>query len=271
MKAPDFSPSDLDALRGRIQSPDVLEAFDRLVEGGVKNPHLACACAGRGKALEFRYTSIDPRGRPFSFTVSRAHLLFQIRPLGAKTLRLTKTLLARHLELVRRRADEQLQIVVRNRGEADAVVEHLLSRWPAPRGTAGEPADAQGRHGLGPFRSAVEQIEVACRVTGVMDRRHLRAVHIKSWEFCSESEKRDAYNGLLLSPHVAHLFERGYISFADDGGMLVAQQLNSTVLKRWAIPSKIPSRAFAPEQRPFLAWHREHQFEKAETGRRRRG
>jgi predicted restriction endonuclease len=116
----------------------------------------------------------------------------------------------------------------------------------------------------------VEQLEIACRVTGVMDRRHLKAVHIKSWDSCSEAEKMDRHNGLVLSPHVAHLFERGYISFTDDGELLVARQLNSTVMKRWALPSTIAARAFAAKQRPYLAWHREHLFEKAETGRRRR-
>jgi predicted restriction endonuclease len=103
-----------------------------------------------------------------------------------------------------------------------------------------------------------------------MDRRHLRAVHIKPWESCDERERLDGNNGLLLSPHVAHLFERGYVSFADNGQMLVAGQLNSTVLKRWAISVPITARAFVSKQKPYLAWHREHVFEKAEAGRRRK-
>jgi hypothetical protein len=104
-----------------------------------------------------------------------------------------------------------------------------------------------------------------------MDRRHLRAVHIKAWEVCNTAERVDGHNGLLLSPHVAHLFERGYVSFADDGQLLLARQLNSTVLKRWAILLPIPVRSLLAKQKQYLAWHRQHVFEKAEAGRRRKG
>lgn len=271
MKADNFSQSALDALRGRVQSAEVLEAFDRLVQYGVECQTLNCAPGGHGRGLDFRYTSVDPRGRPFAFAASRAHLLFHVRPLGVRTLRLTKTLLARRIEVVRKRADAQLQIVVRNRNEADVVVDQLLSRWPAGKPTAEDGALAVARNGLGPYRVNVEQVEGACRATGVMDRRHLRAVHVKPWSDCDDDERLDGNNGLLLSPHVAHLFERGYISFADDGRMLVARQLNSTILKRWAIGLPIVARGFASKQKPYLAWHREHVFERVEAGRRRKG
>jgi hypothetical protein len=270
MKAADFNQPALDDLRGRVQAPEVLEAFDRLVEYGLESQSLHCAPGGQGRMRDFRYTSVDPRGWPFAFTVSRAHLLFNIRPLGVRTLRLTKTLLARRIEVVRKRADEGLQIVVRDRREADAVVEQLLSRWPEGKPLETGGAQEGARSGLGPFRVNVEQVEGACRVTGVMDRRHLRAVHIRPWETCDDMEKLDGNNGLLLSPHVAHLFERGYISFADNGQMLVARQMNSTVLKRWAITAPIAARPFSSKQKPYLAWHREQVFEKVEAGRRRK-
>jgi hypothetical protein len=270
MKAGHFDPSALETLRARIQSTEGLEAFDRLVEYGAQCPTLECAPGGRGKVHDFRYTSTAPRGWPFAFTVSRAHLLFQVRALGARTLHLTKTQLARRIEVVRKGADSQFQIVVRNRREADVVVELLLSRWPATQAAAERPAPGDDAESLRRYRSALEAVEGACRVTGVMDRRHLRAVHIKSGESCSEVERLDGHNGLLLSPHVAHLFERGYISFADDGQVLVARQLNSTVLKRWSITLPITTRSFLSKQKRYLAWHRENVFEKAEAGRRRK-
>jgi hypothetical protein len=270
MKAAEFSDSALATLRGRIHLAEVLEAFDRLVQYGVDSRPLNCAPGGRARGLDFRYTSTDPRGWPFALTVSRAHLLFHVRPLAMRTLRLTKTLLARRIAVVRKRADEQLQIVVRNRAEADVVVGQLLSRWPERRVPGEETALADARSGLGPFRANVEQVEGACRATGVMDRRHLRAVHIKPWADSADDERLDGYNGLLLSPHVAHLFERGYISFSDAGQMLVARQLNSTILKRWAIALPNAARGFAAKQKPYLAWHREHVFEKVEAGRRRK-
>jgi hypothetical protein len=32
-----------------------------------------------------------------------------------------------------------------------------------------------------------------------------------------QSRALDGYNGLLLTPHIDHLFDRGYLSFEDDG------------------------------------------------------
>jgi hypothetical protein len=270
MKAAEFSQSALEDLRSRIQSAELLDAFDRLVQHGIDSRSLACAPGGQGKSRDFRYTSVDPGGWPFAFTVSRAHLLFHVRPLGVRTLQLTSSLLARRIEVVRQRVGGQLQILVRNRHEADTIVEQVLARWPARKVPGETAAPDESRSGQGEFRANVEQVEGSCRATGVMDRRHLRAIHIKPWASCSDQERLDGNNGLLLSPHVAHLFERGHVTFADDGRMLVARQLNSTVLKRWGLDRTIASRAFSAKQRAYLSWHREHVFEKAEAGRRRR-
>jgi hypothetical protein len=269
MKADDFSPTALADLRARIQSTNGLEAFDRLVQYAIDSQILHCAPGTQARVRDFRYTSVNPRGWPFSFTVSRAHVLFSIRPLGVRTLRLTKTVLSRRIEVVRPRGGGGLQIVVRNRQEADAVVEQVLSRWPAGA-ASGDSAAVQLRSEMAEFRVNVEQIEGICRVTGVLDRRHIRPVHIKPWESCGKQERLDGNNGLMLSPHVAHLFERGYISFADDGLLLVARQLNSTVLKRWGITTAIPAQRFGARQKGFLAWHRQHVFEVTEVGRRRK-
>lgn len=270
MKAAEFESAALDALRGSISNPEVLEAFDELVRHGLDSTVLHCAPGGRANARDFRFLSRDPRGWPFSITVGRSHLLFHVRPLGVRTLQVSRTQLARGVEVVRRRADTSLQVLVRNRAEAAAVVEKLLARWPSGVVPARAVALADARNGLGEFRANVEQIEGACRVTGVMDRRHLRVVHMKPWDACSDAERLDGNNGLLLSPHIAHLFERGYVTFTDDGGLRLARQLNSTVLKRWSIAQPRVTRAFAPAQVPYLAWHRGQVFEKAGSGRRRR-
>ncbi|MEO8526672.1 MAG: HNH endonuclease signature motif containing protein, partial [Caldimonas sp.] len=58
----------------------------------------------------------------------------------------------------------------------------------------------------GRFRSRVELTEPACRLTGVKDRRMLRASHIKPWAKSSNLEKLDGQNGLMHAPYVDHLF-----------------------------------------------------------------
>lgn len=129
----------------------------------------------------------------------------------------------------------------------------------------------RAREGQGLFRENLEKIERACRITGLLDRRHLRAVHIKPWPDCDDHEKVDGFNGLLMSPHVAHLFSRGYISFSDGGELLVSQELNPAVLQSWGIQVPRNVGAFAPEQGRFLDYHRRQVFEQHGGGRRQPG
>jgi len=124
------------------------------------------------------------------------------------------------------------------------------------------------RRGLGVYREHVERHEQSCRVTGLLDRRHLRARHIKPWRDSNDREKLDGYNGLLLSPHVDQLFERGLISFQDSGELLVARELNPAVLQAWGINLPCNVGAFHPHQCRYLAWHREQVFEQQAGGRR---
>lgn len=126
----------------------------------------------------------------------------------------------------------------------------------------------KARLGQGVFRQNVEQVEHACRVTKVLDRRHLRAGHIKPWRAADDREKLDGCNGLLLAPHVQHLFERGYISFADNGDLLVSRLLNPSVLAAWGVSLPFNAGAFRPEQQAYLAHHRDHVFEHHNGGRR---
>jgi len=124
----------------------------------------------------------------------------------------------------------------------------------------------KSRRGQGVYRENLEKIERCCRVTGVLDRRQLRASHIKPWYECDDREKLDGSNGLLLSPHVDHLFERGYISFSDTGELLVSRSLNPEVLRSWGITVPCNVGSFRPEQCRYLDYHRKTVFEKGRGG-----
>jgi putative restriction endonuclease len=128
----------------------------------------------------------------------------------------------------------------------------------------------KARYGQGVFRFNVEQNEHSCRISGVLDRRHLWARHIKPWCECDDSEKLDGANGLMMSPHIAHLFERGYISFTDEGDLLVSQDLNPVVLHNWHIELPLNVGEFRPEQCFYLGWHRREVFEQHGAGRRQK-
>jgi hypothetical protein len=126
----------------------------------------------------------------------------------------------------------------------------------------------RARRGQGDFRRSLEEIESECRLTGLLDRRHLRARHIKPWRDADDREKLDGFNGLLLSPHIDHLFARGHLSFSDDGELLVSRHLNPAVLKAWRIPLPKKVKPFAPEQRVYLDYHRREIFERQDSARK---
>ena len=67
----------------------------------------------------------------------------------------------------------------------------------------------KARRGQGVFRSNVLLTEETCRVTRVGDPKHLRASHIKPWKVANDAERLSGFNGLLLSPHIDHLFDKG--------------------------------------------------------------
>ena len=127
----------------------------------------------------------------------------------------------------------------------------------------------KARRGQGVYRAKLEHIESSCRLTGLLDRRHLRASHIKPWRLCDDQEKLDGCNGLLLSPHIDHLFDRGYISFSDQGDLMASKDLNHLVLEKWGIVLPRNVGAFRPEQCRYLEYHRTHVFEKTNGGRRK--
>jgi putative restriction endonuclease len=127
----------------------------------------------------------------------------------------------------------------------------------------------KARRGQGVYRTNLEGVETGCRLTGLLDRRHLRAIHIKPWRNSSDAEKLDGCNGLLLSPHLEHLFCRGYISFSDSGELLVSRHLNPAVLDKWGLQPPRSVDAFRPEQCRYLAYHRQVIFEGNLGGRRK--
>jgi predicted restriction endonuclease len=119
----------------------------------------------------------------------------------------------------------------------------------------------KSRRGQGIFKANVRLIENHCRVTGVSNIRHLRASHIKPWAASDNQEKLDGFNGLLLSPHVDHLFDRGFISFKNGGEILISKELNLEVLNQWSISSSKNVGSFTKSQSEYLDFHRDKIFQ----------
>lgn len=116
------------------------------------------------------------------------------------------------------------------------------------------------RRGQGLFKTRVMSIEHACRVTGVDQIEHLRASHCKPWRDASNAERLDGENGLLLTPSIDHLFDRGFIGFDDRGGLILSPVAHGESLRRMGIePGRLPTpRPFSTGQRSYLEFHREN-------------
>jgi len=119
------------------------------------------------------------------------------------------------------------------------------------------------RRGQGMFRSNVQRLEARCRVTKVDRPEHLRASHCKPWRDCKNSDERlDGENGLLLTPSIDHLFDRGFISFEDNGELLVSSVAHKISLQRMGVPveQKVNVGSFSEGQRNYLDYHRNYVF-----------
>ena len=119
------------------------------------------------------------------------------------------------------------------------------------------------RHGQGIFRSRLLEFETQCRLTGIANPRLLIASHVKPWRVCSTGDERlDGANGLLLTPHVDRLFDRGFISFEIDGTVLVSARLYAGDLHRLGLDEacRRPGSSFKPRQQAYLLYHRANVF-----------
>lgn len=118
----------------------------------------------------------------------------------------------------------------------------------------------KARRGQGIFRSNVRLNEKSCRVTRVSNPSLLRASHIKPWKDSSDEEKLNGCNGLLLAPHVDHLFDKGLISFTDSGDLLISPRFDRQILNAWGISPDLNVGRFNKKQASFLEYHRSKVF-----------
>jgi 5-methylcytosine-specific restriction enzyme A len=117
------------------------------------------------------------------------------------------------------------------------------------------------------FRDKLLRVEKACRVTGIADLRFLRASHIKPWSRCVSGDERvDGHNGLLLAPHIDHLFDQGWISFKNDGSLIESELLPKGILASLGIElTQVKRKPFTAEQREYMKYHRLHVLRRSET------
>jgi len=111
-------------------------------------------------------------------------------------------------------------------------------------------------------RTLIEYWGGRCAVTGLDVVGLLRASHIKPWADCeNDAERLDVFNGLLLAPHLDALFDKGWVTFSDEGQLLRSSQLSDRQWELLGIEGvELRACALADEHRAYLQWHRSKVF-----------
>lgn len=114
------------------------------------------------------------------------------------------------------------------------------------------------RVGQGRFRRGLLEKWGECPITTLSLHAVLRASHIKPWSRSTDEERMDIDNGLLLSANMDAMFDEGYISFDEDGRIMVSssvrdRDLLTTIRKKGYV-------SFNDRQKSYMKYHRDNIF-----------
>ena len=114
----------------------------------------------------------------------------------------------------------------------------------------------------GAFRDALlAHWKRRCCVTACTIEPVLRASHIKPWRVSSNAERLDRFNGLLLTANIDIMFDRGLISFNNDGTLLHTGDIDAATLRALGCDTAVRLKLTA-RHAPYLAYHRTEIFGK---------
>lgn len=113
------------------------------------------------------------------------------------------------------------------------------------------------RMGQGIFRKQLIDYWQGCAVTHYRNTLMLVASHIKPWRSSNDEERLSRYNGLLLLANLDKAFDLGFISFQDDGLIMISKHLEKPDVLGITEDMRIN---VCPEHRPFLDHHRYELF-----------
>jgi putative restriction endonuclease len=101
-----------------------------------------------------------------------------------------------------------------------------------------------------------------CALTGLSITELLRASHIKPWAHCeSDAERLDVFNGILLAPHLDAVFDRGFITIARGGEIVVSSLLSLSDRAALGVAGPRRIAGLAEDHEKYLPWHRANIFQ----------
>lgn len=113
----------------------------------------------------------------------------------------------------------------------------------------------------GMFRNLLLKRYNKCCLCGVENHTLLMASHIKPWAESESKEKLDVNNGFLMCPNHDRLFDKGYITFDDDGKIIISGKLKETDRAYLNVDSRMHIE-LTDGNKKYLKFHRENVFNK---------
>ena len=118
----------------------------------------------------------------------------------------------------------------------------------------------KSRIGQGRYRKALLKLRKRCHVTGIADHRFLRASHIRPWKDSNNAQRLDPHNGLLLIPNLDALFNDGFISFRDDGRIMISRRLPRQIRSTFGLDPDFKGPDLGKKTKWYLSYHRRTVF-----------
>ncbi len=106
-------------------------------------------------------------------------------------------------------------------------------------------------------KKIVERKNSTCDICGVDDEHLLIVSHIKPWAVSNNEDRLDENNVLLLCPNHDKLFDSGYISFNDNGMVIISNKLSESTISSMNL-DHLKKLRITDDMKLYLKWHREY-------------
>ncbi len=114
----------------------------------------------------------------------------------------------------------------------------------------------KARIGQGDFRNKLLNLfSSKCPVTGIENPDLLIASHIKPWNTCTNKERLEPNNGILLSALLDRLFDKGLITFDSNGSIVGSKTLGYEDRLRCGLEN-LAQISLSKEAEEYMGYHR---------------
>lgn len=119
-------------------------------------------------------------------------------------------------------------------------------------------AIVKARIGQGDFRRKLIEYWHGCSISTFSHFDLLIASHIKPWRDADNQQRLDVFNGLLLLPNYDKLFDKGYISFDDNGRVIYSRYIDDTDRRLLKMDESVHLIKIEEAHKAYLKYHRDN-------------